>query len=50
MTDTIEAALAFRGKVFTAMQELREVCDTLETLLPEAKWPFPTYSQLMFYL
>ena len=44
------AARCYHDHVFAAMQELRESCDELETIAPENLWPFPTYSQLMFYV
>jgi len=43
-----EEALAFKFKVFVAMQELRVVCDKLETIVADEFWPFPTYSDLLF--
>lgn len=36
--------------VFAAMQELRTYCDKLETLMPKALWPFPTYADLLLYV
>jgi len=45
----LDAAGYYRDTVFTAMQELRQTCDELETLVSEKYWPFPTYSKLMFY-
>ena len=41
-------AFAFREKVFAAMGELRVPCDTLETIVADDFWPFPTYSDLLF--
>lgn len=46
--DIAEEAYAYKFKVFAAMQELRTVCDTLETLVADEFWPFPTYSDLLF--
>ena len=48
--DVAAAARCYHDHVFAAMQELRESCDELETIAPENLWPFPTYSQLMFYV
>ena len=43
-----EAALSFREDVFEAMQDLRKSIDSLEVIMPKAKWPVPTYSDLLF--
>ena len=40
----------FRDKVFTAMAELREDIDALESILPETLWPVPSYTAMMFKL
>lgn len=44
-----EADLCY-SQVFTAMQELRTYCDSLETLMPKNLWPFPTYGDLLLYV
>lgn len=41
-------AFAYREKVFVAMNALRVPCDTLETIVSEDFWPFPTYTDLLF--
>ena len=46
--DTYEQAALFRFDVFEKMGALREVADTLETLVDEDVWPMPTYSDLLF--
>jgi glutamine synthetase len=43
-------AAAFRDKVFTAMQGLREDIDALESVMPRDLWPVPAYSDLLFRL
>lgn len=48
ISDMKDQAFAFREKVFAAMGELREPCDVLETLVSEAYWPYPTYTDLLF--
>ena len=45
-----EIATAYREEVFTKMEELRTYGDKLETMLPAALWPFPTYLDLLFKL
>ncbi len=46
--DTYAQAALFRFDVFEKMSPLREVADTLETLVDEEVWPFPTYGDLLF--
>ncbi len=48
--DTAEAkSLYYRNEVLPKMNELRATADHLETLCAAKYWPFPTYSQLLFY-
>ena len=44
-----EAALYYRQVVCGYMEEVRRQADILETLTDKAHWPFPTYSDLLFY-
>jgi len=46
--DTYEQASLFRFDVFEKMGALREVADTLETLVDKDVWPMPTYGDLLF--
>lgn len=46
--DTYEQASLFRFDVFEKMSEVREVADTLETLVDKDVWPMPTYGELLF--
>lgn len=46
--DTYEQASLFRFDVFEKMSALREVADTLETLVDKDVWPMPTYAELLF--
>jgi glutamine synthetase len=46
--DSYEQASLFRFDVFEKMNELREVADTLETLVDKEVWPMPTYAELLF--
>ncbi len=43
-----EKAEAYRDQVFPVLQELREDIDALETMVPRALWPVPTYADLLF--
>ena len=47
--DPEEAALYYRQVVCGYMEEVRRQADILETLTDKAHWPFPTYSDLLFY-
>lgn len=40
----------YRDKVFAQMSNVRNVSDTLETLIPSDIWPLPTYFDLLFRL
>ena len=46
--DSKAQAEAYRDLVFTAMGELREDVDVLETLVDADYWPLPSYSDLLF--
>jgi glutamine synthetase len=37
-----------RDNVIPAMTALRETGDTLETIIPHATWPLPTYREMLF--
>ncbi len=49
-TDLLGEARRCHDEMFTAMQELRTYCDRLETEVPKALWPFPTYGDLLLYV
>ncbi len=38
----------YRDHVFPAMQEMRAVADELETITAKDRWPFPTYTDLLY--
>ena len=48
--DVSKQAKAYRDNVFTAMANLREDIDILETIIPRELWPVPTYADLLFRL
>jgi glutamine synthetase len=48
LKDAGKQAEAYRNKVFTAMQTLRESIDSLETIIPKSLWPTPSYADLLF--
>ena len=48
--DVQEEALSCCRTVIPAMLNLRCTADQLETLVAEEYWPFPTYSDILFYM
>ena len=44
-----KAADYYRDRVIPAMQTLRSEADALETMTDKSFWPYPTYSDLLFY-
>ena len=44
-----EAARYCRNVVIASMDAIRASADRLEELTAKAYWPFPTYSDLLFY-
>ncbi|HOJ80232.1 MAG TPA: glutamine synthetase type III, partial [Clostridiales bacterium] len=48
ITDTLESARAYREKVFTAMNDLREVIDELELITSSKHWTLPTYTDILY--
>ena len=44
-----EAAMYYRQVICAYMEEVRRQADILETLTDKAHWPYPTYSDLLFY-
>ena len=44
-----KAADYYHDKVIPAMADLRHEADILESLTDKAYWPYPTYSDLLFY-
>ena len=48
-TDSISAANYFAEVVVPAMDAVRAEADALELLTDKSYWPFPTYSDLLFY-
>ena len=44
------AALAdiFKTTILDDMQELRIAVDSMETMMPSEKWPYPSYGQILF--
>jgi glutamine synthetase len=48
LSDTFELAKYHHDVIFADMNELREVVDELETLVPSDIWPYPTYGEILY--
>ena len=46
--DHLAVARAFADRVVPAMQALRAPVDAMETLMPSALWPVPTYGEMTY--
>lgn len=46
--DIYDLGMIYRYEVFEQMNALREVADTLETIVDKEFWPLPTYSDMLF--
>jgi glutamine synthetase len=46
--EILAQASFYRDKVCTAMSELREIVDELETLVAKKYWPLPSYAELLY--
>ena len=44
-----EASHYYRNTIVTAMEAIRKNADVLEQLTEKSYWPYPTYSDLLFY-
>ena len=48
ISDINQAARFYHDTVFSAMAEVRSLCDEAELLCAERYWPIPTYEQLLY--
>ena len=46
--DSLELAMAYRQRVFVAMNELRACVDELELIVGKKYWPVPTYAEMLY--
>ena len=46
---TEDAAFHYHDKVVPIMEKLRENADYLEQMTDKSYWPYPIYSDLLFY-
>ena len=49
-SDIPEASHYYKDTVLPAMTKLRETSDSLEMLVAKDYWPFPTYTDLLYYV
>ena len=47
--EAVEAAQYNHGRIVPDMEAVRSAADMLETLTDRSYWPYPTYSDLLFY-
>ena len=47
-TETLEIAKYYGTAVTDAMENLREVCDKLETITDRGYWPLPSYGEILY--
>ena len=48
-SETEAASMHYRNQVVSVMDTLRNHADKLETITDKSYWPYPTYSDLLFY-
>lgn len=48
ISDSLALAQASRGKVFAAMNDLRETVDELELIVSRKHWTLPTYTDILY--
>ena len=48
INDTTALSMFYKDSVFSAMSELRITVDELETMVPAASWPYPSYGDMLF--
>lgn len=49
LSDVTEQAIFCTSNIIPTMEKLRTYADTLETITAKESWPFPVYSDLLFY-
>lgn len=46
--DVLKEAKLYKAEIISVMDKVREYSDYLEQIVERSKWPFPTYSELLF--
>jgi len=44
----LDHAVHYRDQVIPAMQEVRTICDAMESIISDDLWPLPTYQEMLF--
>lgn len=47
--EKVEAAQYYQNVILPGMADMRKEADILEQLTAKSYWPYPTYSDLLFY-
>ena len=47
-TDIAKESMFYKDEVLTRMEDIRNIVDSLEEVIDEEAWPYPSYSKLMF--
>ena len=47
--DTVDAVAYYNDVIVALMEQLRQQADILEELTDKKYWPYPTYSDLLYY-
>ncbi len=50
MEDELQKAKAYQSEILTLMSEVRQAADAAEELMPKEFIPYPTYSDMLFYV
>ncbi|MBO7390514.1 MAG: glutamine synthetase type III, partial [Clostridia bacterium] len=48
MTDYSEISFFCKDVLIPAMEKARSIADSLETVVPTEKWPYPSYGDILF--
>ena len=48
-SDSTEASVYYHDVIVSGMESLRKDADILEELTDKSYWPYPTYSDLLYY-
>jgi len=46
--DPVENMKTFHGQLRSSMSKLREICDSIESIVEDSLWPLPKYSEMLF--
>jgi len=49
-SDALECGMFINDEIKPMMESCRRAADKLENLIDKAEWPFPDYTDLLFYV